>query len=271
MHKISIEGFSFHGLLKDGMMDIFHMLESIKYRYRVDAVGIWNGFIPSIEKDYILKIKRALNERGLVLANLAVDGANVCSDNIEKRETQYAYALKYLDVAARLEAKTVRIDWGVPREVLTEAEEDLIVRRYREYCGIAQREGFLLCAENHAGAARNPGLMKKVFEEIAHPSYRILLHVGSWYCDKEIGDDMILPYTAHTHVMHKVVEERLLDTLRLFKKHSYDGYVGVEQHGGNREYEFVEWQTAALRRGFAELELESGESGESGISGLSDK
>jgi hypothetical protein len=47
--------------------------------------------------------------------------------------------LKYLDIAAKLDAKSVRIDWGVPREELTSEEEELIINRYREYCDIAQK------------------------------------------------------------------------------------------------------------------------------------
>jgi len=253
MFKLSVEGYSFHGLLKEGKMDIFHMLETIKYRYHVDAVGIWNGFFTSTDKDYILKVGEELKRRDMVLSNIAVDGANVCSDDEAKREKQYDTALKYLEIAARLGARSMRIDWGVPRETLTEVEEDLIVKRYREYCDIAQREGFLLCAENHAGAARNPHLMKKLFEEISHPAYRVLLHVGSWYCDRDIGDEMILPYAAHTHVMQGVVENKLNEVLTLFSKADYQGYIGIEQHGGKNEYEVVGWQIAAVRRGIAEL------------------
>ena len=256
MFDISVEGYSFHGLLEEGRMNLFHMLETLKYRYRVNAVGIWNGFFTSTEREYIDKVGKALREREMTLSNIAVDGANICSDDDEKRDKQHKTALAYLEVAARLGAKTVRIDWGVSRETLTEAEEDLIVRRYREYSDIAQREGFLLCAENHAGAARNPHLMKKLYQEIDHPAYRILLHVGSWYCDRDIGDEMILPYAAHTHVMHGVVENRLIEVLTLFKKHNYQGYIGVEQHGGKHEYEFVEWQVAAVRRGIAEMSPE---------------
>ena len=253
MYKISVEGYSFHGLLKEGKMDIFHMLETIKYRYGVNAVGIWNGFFTSTDDEYIAKIKQALSDREMTLSNIAVDGANVWSDDENKREAQYKNALLYLDIAAKLGAKTVRIDWGVPREELAEAEEALIIKRFQEYSDIAKREGFLVLAENHAGAARNPHFMKRVYEAINHPAFGVLLHVGSWYCDRDKGDEMILPYARHTHVMHRIVEQCLPETLRLFKKCGYKGYVGIEQHGGKNEYEVVGWQIAAVRRGIKEL------------------
>ena len=254
MFNISVEGYSFHGLLEQGKMDIFHMLETLKFRYRVNAVGIWNGFFASTEDDYVQKICEALKQREMVLSNLAVDGANVWSDDPEKRERNYKNALKYLSIAERLGARSVRIDWGVPREELVPAEEELIIKRFREYCDIAQNAGFLLCAENHAGAARNPHFMKRIFEEINHPAYRILLHVGSWYCDVENGDEIVMPYVAHTHVMHKIVESpRLDEVLRMFKKYNYQGYIGIEQHGGKNEYEVVDWQISTVRRSIAQL------------------
>ena len=36
--KISIASYSFHGLTGQGMMDVFGYLETVKYRYRLDAI-----------------------------------------------------------------------------------------------------------------------------------------------------------------------------------------------------------------------------------------
>ncbi len=61
-----------------------------------------------------------------------------------------------------------------------------------------------------------------------------------------------MPYAAHTHVMQKVVESaRLRELLSLFSKYNYQGYLGVEQHGGKHEYEVVEWQVATVRKELA--------------------
>lgn len=47
--EISIASYSFHGLLRDGMIDVFGYLESSKYCYHVDAADIWNGFLPTTD------------------------------------------------------------------------------------------------------------------------------------------------------------------------------------------------------------------------------
>ena len=42
--NISIGGYSFYNTFLDGKMDVFGYLETVKYRYRMDAVDLWNGF-----------------------------------------------------------------------------------------------------------------------------------------------------------------------------------------------------------------------------------
>ena len=54
--RISIASYSFHGLTGAGMMDIFGYLESVKYRYRLDAADIWSGTLGSIEPEHLGKL-----------------------------------------------------------------------------------------------------------------------------------------------------------------------------------------------------------------------
>lgn len=42
--NISIGGYSFYNTFLEGKMDVFGYLETVKYRYRMDAVDLWNGF-----------------------------------------------------------------------------------------------------------------------------------------------------------------------------------------------------------------------------------
>ena len=71
--KISIMSYSFRGLLSTGKMDVFGYLESVKYRYGLDAADIWAGRHPFLgggtygtlantDEDYLRKVKDALEE-----------------------------------------------------------------------------------------------------------------------------------------------------------------------------------------------------------------
>lgn len=248
MNKISIEGFSFHGLLEEGKMDIFHYLESLKYRYRIDGAGIWNGFLESIDQDYIKKVKEALDDREMVVPNIAVDKASIWSDDLEYREQCHQNALAHLKAAEILGAKSVRIDWGVTDSDLTDEQFEFIAKRYQEYCDIAATAGFVVGPENHFGASLNPHLMKKMIDAVDHPAYKMLLHLGHWDIDAEIGDEMMLPYVMHTHVAQNIVETCLEEKIKLLIDAGYDGYWGVEHHTAENEFTQVEWQLNCVNR-----------------------
>ena len=82
--NISIGGYSFYNTFLEGKMDVFGYLETVKYRYRMDAVDLWNGFFIDrsdsvyklADKSYIRKIREALDEKEMRVVNFAVDGRN---------------------------------------------------------------------------------------------------------------------------------------------------------------------------------------------------
>ena len=72
--SISIASYAFHGLVRDGAIDVFGYLESSRYRYDMRTADIWNGMFPSLDDDFLKKVKDGLDERELTLVNLCVDG-----------------------------------------------------------------------------------------------------------------------------------------------------------------------------------------------------
>lgn len=254
MKNISIAGFSFHGLLAEGKIDIFGYLETLKYRYHIEVADIWNRLLESTEEDYIKKVREALDERDMTLANIAVDGASVWDDDPAVREKYHQNALAHLKAAEILGAKTVRIDWGVNEPELTPEQFDFIANRYKEYCDIADKAGFKVGPENHFGAALNPNQMKKMIEKVDHPAYKILLHLGHWDVNEAKGDEMMAPCVMHTHVDQNIVENCLKESLTTLIKAGYAGCWGVEHHSAENEYAQIEWQLASVRRALTFLD-----------------
>jgi hypothetical protein len=81
---VSVLSYSFRGLMQEGKMDIFGFMETCKYRYHLNAADLWSGFIPNTDDDYLKKVKDGLDERELIVPNIAVDGAQVWEDAPEK-------------------------------------------------------------------------------------------------------------------------------------------------------------------------------------------
>lgn len=252
--RVCIASFSFHGLLREGMIDVFGYLESVKYRYQLDAADIWNGMIPDVhDEEYLKKVRKALDDRELVLANLCVDGAHVWEPDPEQREQNYRNALANLKAAEILGAKTVRIDMGGRDLEMTEEQFDYTVKRYREYAQRAYDNGYKVGPENHWGCSRVPGNILKLVAAVDHPAFGILLHFENWDVDKENGDRLVARHAFHTH-MAAWVEPRYEEKIRTLQEAGYQGYWSVEHHSGRNEYTEVGWQLACVRRLLKQLQ-----------------
>lgn len=251
--KISIASYAFHGLRGAGMMDVFGYLESVKYRYGLDAADFWNGIIgpdelifdPAFQK----KLVEALQERELTVANYHVDGCHVWEDDPGGREKHYRAALKHLEVARILGAKTVRIDAGGKGTSWSQEQWEVIVGRFKEYAAIAHDHGFRVGPESHWGPELVPDNMEKLARAVAHPGFGILMHIGHWEnAPEEEGDRRLAPWTIHTHVDARLTATRLEPAMRQLLAAGYQGYWGVEHHSGKNEYAEVACQVAAVRR-----------------------
>jgi sugar phosphate isomerase/epimerase len=249
MDKISIASYAFHGLLREGKMDVFGYLESCRYRYGVQA-DIWNGMLASTDEDYLRKIRDALDERELELANLCVDGAHIWEDDPAARERNYQNALAHLRAAEILGARTVRIDAGGPPQAseFTSEQFDLVVQRYREFARRGSEQGYRVGPENHWGPERVPANMRQLCQALDSPGFGVLLHIGGWNePDAERGDEYVLPWVMHTHVAWNITETCLPQKMAMLRDAGYDGYWGVEHHSGESEYTEVAIQVARVR------------------------
>lgn len=245
--NISIASYSFHGLFNEGKIDLFGYLESLKYRYHVSGADIWNIMLASFEEDYLLKLRSALDERELHLANLCVDGAHVWEPDEEVRKKNYENALKNLRAAEILGAQTVRIDMGGHDLEMSDEQFEYTVRTYKEFAKRGEENGFRVGTENHWGTSRDPANIKRLVEAVDSPAFGILLHLENWDADKENGDRLCAQYAFHTHFPAWSLP-RYEEKIKVLMDAGYKGHFSVEHHSSKNEYVEVEWQLANIRR-----------------------
>jgi sugar phosphate isomerase/epimerase len=258
MPALSVASYSFHGLHAEGRMDVFHYLSLIKYRYRVDHADIWSGFFPTTEDGFVQKVKSALAETGLTLANLCVDGAHVWEDDPGERSRNAQRATDFIRIGEALGARTIRIDTGGREAEWSEEAFDAIVRQYRTWAERAGEMGYRIGTENHWGATQRPGNVVKLAQAVNHPAFGVLFHFGNVKdMDMEEGNNLLVPYAMHTHVSAAVAEtcgplvKRLMDN-------GYAGVLSCEHHSAVHEMDRVEWQLGAIRKTLAELRAGEG-------------
>ena len=261
--KISVLSYSFRGLLKAGVMDVFGYLETCKYRYHLDAADLWSGFFPSTDEALVQKIGEGLRERDMELADIAVDQAHVWEPDPATRQEHYQRAKRFLEIADTLQARFVRIDAGGSRETLawTDEEFDFIAKRYREYAQYAYDHGFKVGLENHWGPEKVWSNLKKMYEAVDHPGFGVSCHLASWAGPEEeqaVADAAVAPWVSHTHIAWYVCEGPLMEKLALLWNAGYEGYYSVEHHSGEDEYQEVGIQIAKVRDALTKLRLGKG-------------
>jgi sugar phosphate isomerase/epimerase len=239
-------------------MDAFGYLETCRYRYGLDAADFWNGCVGTVDKDAIVKLRQAVDEREMQVVNYHVDGVHLWEDEPEARERNYGKAWEHLHVAAALGAKTVRFDTGGTLTPVTDEQLDFLATRYREYCDFAADNGFRIGPENHWGLSLHADNMEKLAKAVDHPAYGILLHLGHWEdCDPIEGDRRLAPWTVHTHVDVRVSETDLAERVQALLDAGYTGYWGVEHHTAQNEYAEVGVQLAEVRRVLSRQRLQA--------------
>ena len=262
---LSCLSYSFHGLVREGMMDIFHYFETCRYRFGLDAADLWNGMIVKPDDDtYMNKVFRALQERQLVVPNIAVDEGHLLASGNEDAAKLHATQDRYMQIAKRLGVGFVRFDAGPymtngrkETDGWTDQEFDFIVKRYKELSQIAYDNGFKIGAENHWGPEKCWVHMEKLIKAVDHPGFGICVHFGGWAAnspetraqDNDVADRACAKWICHTHFPWDICEdgEMLLNKMTILRNAGYKGYYSAEHHSAQNEYNLTEVQIAKIR------------------------
>ena len=261
-YPISIASYSFHGMLAEKRTDIFTYLEDLKYRYNVEYADIWSGYLPDfnnageIDGDLLKKIKFSMDEKGITLANLCVDGPHLWADTKQDREKHYKGAFNYMRAAEILGAKTVRIDVGVREDTISDEQFDYVAKVYRELADFAGERDMRVGTENHWGASRDPDVLERIYRAVNSGAYGHLFHFGNFTEGKrEKGLETVLKMAMHTHVPADYMPNAK-EYIRKLVNAGYKGTFSIEHHSSKHEYERVAWQLATVRGLITELEDE---------------
>ena len=250
--KVSIATYAYHGLLAEGVMDVFGCMETVRFRHDLRAIDIWNGFTPddvAFDPDFQAKVRRGLIERELIHANYCVDGCHVWWDSADDRDAARETAFKQLQTGVAMGAQTIRIDCGGEGTEWTSEQFDTIVETMQQFAQFAHDHGIKAGPESHWGAELVPDNMQRLAQAVDHPGFGILIHVGHWEnATADEGDSRLAPWCMHTHVDAQTTETRLAEAIEILSAAGYDGYWGVEHHTGRNEYAEVAYQVAAVQR-----------------------
>jgi sugar phosphate isomerase/epimerase len=241
--KLSICSYSFHQLLRDGKQDMFGYIRDCK------ALGVthlepWNGHFtaPGIEAgqppvlsnpahlEYLQKIKQAADAANLPFGCIAVDGAHIYEEDERARQVNKKRAAQWLEVAAYLGVKQVRVDSGYQGEVWPEDIFNTIVAGYQELITEARTKGLEIIIENHWGPSQHPEQLVKLLKAV--DGLGLLFDTHNWAKGKQQqGWDTCAKYAKAVHIKTFSFDEEgndpLVDLHKAISQLIQTGYGGI--------------------------------------------
>ena len=217
------------------------------------SIAFWGG-PPHFWLDYITysdcklidkKIRsRGLNCVGFVAASVLYRN-QFCLNETEYREKSYRYFCNGIKAAAELGSKYVHVNsgWGYKTEDREEAWKRSRDMLYR-LAGVAQQEGIVLTLEtlrpDETGLVVTIKDAKRMFEEINHPSFKIMLdtnpmgvaHETIWQWFETFGRNIenlhFVDGTPYGHLIWGDGYFPLEEMLTCLNQYGYEGYLCQE-------------------------------------------
>ncbi len=215
---ISICSFSFHRLLGAGKQDMFQYIKDSK-SLGATLLQPWNATLvrpvdaeaakttfpdvpswaaPVTDQKYLADVRAAAVKAGMGFEGLAVDQAHIYEEDPAKRQANRARAYIWMDIAAKLGARMIRIDAGGPPEMPADVFK-IIVAGYEDLVARGAAKGVDIVIENHWGPSPIPENVVKILGAVK--GLGLLFDTNNWAKGmQEKGWQMCAKYATATHI-----------------------------------------------------------------------
>jgi sugar phosphate isomerase/epimerase len=221
----------------------------------IDGVDILHQSMRSEDNSYVQGLKQLAYQNGVMLACLSINNDFV-DPSAEVRNRQVDHVIRCIELAGRMGIPAVRVNsggWGTAARgasLLERAKEGPIEGYtnddafgwlqdcYYKCVPAAERNGVLMCLENHWGLSVLPESMLRIVNSVKSDWFKILLDTANFTGDHYESMQKLMPQTAFisckTYQGGGFWMDYELDYDRIFKmfhQANYRGYITLEFEG----------------------------------------
>jgi len=251
--QFSVASYSFHRELASGRQDMFKYITDCK-ELGCTQLDPWNGHLaPLIAEDeqirasanptqttfspaglnYVARVKEAADAVGLPFGCIAADGSHIWEPTQAERDANRACAYRWLDVAHRLGAESMRTDTGGKPE-LPDDMFAIIVDGLQDIVNHGRQLGVRVSIENHWGASNIPKNVVRVLDAV--DGLTLLFDSRNWAKGtREEGWQLGVPRAKDVHIdifktqeNPDTLEQDLTRLIKMLVKAGYNGCWGIE-------------------------------------------
>lgn len=224
-------------------------------RFGIRNLEFWGHHFESLERAYLNELRARVEAAGAQLINVQVDADyDLASTDEEERQRSLAIAFKWIDAAALLGSRAIRVNPG--REGGSVEKSIDSMKKVNRYCA---SKGLPLLIENHFGLEMDPDVHLRIRRQAGPENVHTLPDFGN-YPMETMWESLqkILPYaylvSAKTVEFNDRMEHISYDfdrCVQLAERAGFKGIYSVEQWSRedlNVDYEKVaDWMLAHVR------------------------
>src|SRR5437667_10369041 len=193
-------------------------------------------FPPTLDHDFLIKIKRHAFLRGIDISGTAV-GNTFTVPAGPKRDQEIANTKKWIDYAAIMGAPHIRIFAGAaPSGMSLDEARQLCIPAIEECCDYAGGRGIFLGLENHGGIVSTAEEILEILRAVKSPWLGINLDTGNFHTDDPYADLVkIAPYAVNVQMKGEARPKGKGDEpadlsrlVKILRDANYQGYVALE-------------------------------------------
>lgn len=215
-----------------GELTLLDVPRYYRERFGLSQVEFWSHHFESLEPDYLAGLKERLRAAGSTLINIQVDATyNLAAADADERAASLATAKQWVDAAAALGSRAVRINPG-------NGSVEHSIASLREVNAHARRRSLPLLIENHFGIEMDPDVHLRILKEAGPENIHTLPDFGNY--DDDVRFEALAKILPHAWM----ISAKAVDFNERFEHVSYDFDACVrlaEQSGFRGVYSVEQW------------------------------
>lgn len=248
--KLSLNVYSFNGLLRAGTIDLFDVLDFCA-KHNFDAIDPTGYYFPGYPETPTPAFISDFKRRAFLLG-LDISGTGVRNDfanpDEAARKADIAMIRKWIEAAARLGIPNLRVFAGTNKHEGFSRDQvfEWMARDIRECCDYGREFGVIIAVQNHNDFLKTAADVDRIFEMVGSEWLGLNLDIGSYRQHEPYGEIAKNIRHAVTWQIKENVwidgKETPTDLVRLFmmiKDAGYRGYLPLETLGSGDPYEKV--------------------------------
>lgn len=258
--KLSLAAYSFNRYLslKGKTKPTMTLEDFVRFavEQNLEAIEPTSYYFADTSDAYLGRFRTMCTRQGLDISGTAV-GNDFCKLNAADLEKEKASVKQWIDRAAILGAKTIRIFAGtLPKGDDEETARTRCAAAIQQACEYAAKFGIILALENHGGITATPEQLLAIVQKVNHPNFGVNLDTGNFHTADPYGDlEKIAPLAVvvqlKTEIQAKGKTKEDADLTRLtgmLRKVNFRGYVALEYEAAEDPKTGVPKALTQLRR-----------------------